>query len=772
MDGVLSVKNSVLKKFCPNRSRNFLVRVLPWPPGSGGSPPPARLRWVLGLLLGGICLPVLELSAAEVEGTILDADSRRPVAHASIAAEGGEAPAIADASGRFQMQLPPGSYRFVVRRIGYRPWTRKVDLVEGQRVRLDISLQVLPLDQAATLVTATGLPKSAEKLTVPAAVVRREDIDLSGTENVAGLLEDVAGINVQSSLYSYLGSPSGVMIQGIGPNRILILVDGERVIGGPGGVIDLAQLPICQVERIEVVKGPHSALYGSDAMGGVVHILTRSPRRNRGGDLRFSAGSGGMTSFEGLASLDRSNLSASLMASRTAREALDRSPQDPDTDLDAYTNRFTQGQLRWQVRPRLSMQASGRWLSEDEEGLSSRYFPPLDKTYVWRYPDQLQRLELGTVAEWQSAEGSSASAQVHRTWFDKLSREELMGSREARERTTANVLTRYHLRGAGKLRHRHLLTGGLEHSRENLEVALERTLPRGGQRRSVEVPPSQVEVWEAYVQDDWQVGERTGIVGGARYQRHSRFGSHLTPKISFSHQIATRLKVRASYGEGYRAPSLKELHFVFDHSNLGYKVLGTPSLKPERSRGLNLGGELEPVKDLGLRLNFFHNRLRNLIQTVFDPEQSSGSVAIYAYDNVGRASTRGFELGMNYRIRNGLSLNGGYTHLRARDQEARIDLPGRPRHALRLRARWTTPSKGRLEIKLSRDSPVWADAEATLRSPAASEWDLNAEQPLPGPFTLRLGFENLFDNRRDPERQGDLRSPRGRVLRGGLRVEL
>ena len=505
------------------------------------------------------------------------------------------------------------------------------------------------------------------------------------------------------------------------------------------------------------MQGPHSALYGSDAMGGVVHILTRSPRRNRGGDLRFSTGSGGMSSFEGLASLARSSLSASLMASRTAREALDRSPQDPDTDLDAYTNRFTQGQLRWQVRPRLSLQASGRWLSEDEEGVSSRYFPPLDKTYVWRYPDQLQRLELGTRAEWQSAEGSSASAQVHRTWFDKRSREELMGSREARERSTANVRTRYHLRAAGPIRHRHLLTVGLEHSREELGVALERTLPRGGQRRSVEVPPSQEEVWEAYVQDDWQVGESTGIVGGVRYQRHSRFGSHLTPKISFSHQMGARLK---------------ELHFVFDHSNLGYKVLGTPSLKPERSRGLNLGCELETVKDLGLRLNFFQNRLRNLIQTVFDPEQSSGSVAIHAYDNVGRASTRGFELGMSSRTGYGLSLNSGYTYLRARDHGAQADLPGRPRHALRVRAAWSTPAKGRLEIKLRRDSAVWADAEATLRSPAAREWDLNAEQPLPGPLTLRLGIENFFDNRRDPERHGDLRSPRGRVLRGGLGVEL
>lgn len=67
---------------------------------------------------------------------------------------------------------------------------------------------------------------------------------------------------------------------------------------------------------------------------------------------------------------------------------------------------------------------------------------------------------------------------------------------------------------------------------------------------------------------------------------------------------------------------------------------------------------------------------------------------------------------------------------------------------------------------------MWADAEATLRSPAGSEWDVNAEQPLWGPFALRLGIENLLDNRRDFDRPGDLRSPRGRAVRGGLRAQL
>ena len=728
--------------------------------------------WIWKLLLSGTCLTPLSLSAAQVEGTIVDADSKSPLTHANVAVSTGKAGTITDSLGRYEMELPPGRYRVEVSRIGYGTQSQQIDLLAGQNLQLDFALNAQALPQAATLITATGRPKSAAALTVPVSIVPREAIELSNAKNVAGLLEDVAGLNVHSSLYGYLGSPSGVMIQGIDPKRILILVDGERVIGGPGGVIDLAKLPVSNVERIEVVQGPHSALYGSEAMGGVVHILTRSPQQERSGDVRFSLGSGGLTSLEGQAALTRSSLSASLTASRTALEALDLSPEDPDTDIDAYTQRFTQGKLRWEARPNLLLQSSARWLSQNEEGVSSQYFAPLDKTYVWRFPDQMRRVDLGAEAEWQWAEGSTANADVFRTYFDNLSREELIGSRQARDRSTDNVLTKYQLRTTHLLQRTHILTAGLEHTREELEVTLERTLPLGEQQHTVEVPPSNVDVAEAYIQDDWQVAENTGVVWGARSQWHSRYGFHLTPKISFAQRLSESLRVRASYGAGYRAPSLKELHFVFDHSNLGYKVLGSPSLSPERTWGLNVGAEFKPIEVLDLRVNFFHNRLRNLIQTVFDPTQSSGSVAIYAYDNVGRATTRGIEFGLSAQLGDRLAVNGGYTYLRARDQDALRDLPGRPRHALRVRTKWTTPGQGRIEVKWHRDSAVWADAEGTLRSPAGEEWDLNAEQPLWGSFALRLGIENLLDNRRDLDHPGDLRSLRGRAVRGGLRVQL
>ena len=583
--------------------------------------PTARLPRCLVLLLAGTLLAP-PADASQVGGSVVEAGSGRPLPHVSVASAGG-ATAVTDSLGRYEIPLPPGRYRVEVRRVGYDPQRRQVELRAGQDLRLDFALQVSPVAQPPTLITATGHPKPPEELTVPAAIVRREAIELSGAANLAEVLEDVAGLNLHSSLYDYLGSPSGVMIQGIDPKRVLILVDGARVIGGSGGVIDLTEVPVGQVEQVEVVRGPHSALYGSEAMGGVVHVLTRSPRE-AGGEFRLGLGSGGLNSLEGRGSLMSGGLSASVTASRTAREALDLSPQDPDTDIDAHTQTYAQGKLRWKAGPDLTVEGSGRWLSQEEEGVSSQYFAPLSKTYVWLYPDRIERVDIRAGVERRWARGGSVLAELSRDWFDKLGREELTGSREARDRSTANVLTRNRLRAVHLLRRHHVLTVGLEHSREELDVVLERTLPRGELKRSVEVPPSKVDVAEAYLQDDWQAGERTGVVWGARYQRHSRYGSQLTPKISVAHRLSGGLRVRASYGRGYRAPSLKELHFVFDHSNLGYKVLGNPSLRPEHTRGLNMGVELEPTRALDLRVNLFDNRLRNLIHTQADPGAEGG----------------------------------------------------------------------------------------------------------------------------------------------------
>ena len=732
-----------------------------------------HLRRSILLWFVAICGVPLPLDASHILGRITDSNSTKPLAYVSITILDGKLGTVTDRFGRYTLSVPPGSYIVEVNAIGYEVKRRQVRLMVDEVLRLDLALAVRPLVQETMVVTATGQLKSVSQTTVPMEIIDRETIELSNAENMGTLLEDVAGLNVHSSLYGYLGSPTGVMIQGIEPNRVLILVDGERVIGGPGGVIDLSKLPVTHVERIEVVKGPHSALYGSDAMGGVVHIITRTPQRPYIGDIRMRLGSGGLNLLQGEAGMQHPRLVAALVASRSNQEALDLSPEDPDTNIDEYDQRFFQGKVRFHNQSELSVRGSFRWLSENEIGISSQYFAPLKKSYTWRFPDHTQRVDLSIGAKWKPYEQGTFDVDLSRSHFNKNSVEELIGGRDHRDRFTDNILTKYRLSAVHIFRDIHVMTAGLEYAHEELEILLDRTKPLGKQIRTVEVPESHVGATDFYFQDDWQIGNSTNIVLGGRLQRHSRYGVNLAPKISLAYSaywLTNQIRLRASYGKGYRTPSLKELHFIFDHSNLGYKVLGSPTLQPERSWGLNLGFEYRLAAKLGVRVNFFHNRLRDLIQTVFDPEQSTGALAIYAYDNIGRATTRGVEVGITNWHMGRLVLNAGYTYLQAREQNAQHDLPGRPRHALRLRAMLAAVQNGRLELRLRRDSPVWADFDARFRSPTGNEIDINYEQPLLRFLVFKCGVENVSNDRRSLEQPGDLRSLRGRAIRSELRL--
>jgi outer membrane receptor for ferrienterochelin and colicins len=727
---------------------------------------------VIWLWLMSACFTPCQLGASQVIGALHDSASGQPLPNVTVVVVGHKARTITDQYGHFGLTLKPGRYTVEMHAIGYDVARQTVRLMAGKPFRLNVGLNARPFVLKNTVITATGRSKSVTDATVPVEIIDREAIELSNAENVAMLLEDVAGLNVHSSLYGYLGSPTGVMIQGIDPNRLLILIDGQRVIGGPGGIIDLSKLPVASVERVEVVKGPHSALYGSDAMGGVVHIITRHPEQSYTGDVLVRLGTGGLNLLQGDAFLQHSGLKVMVIASRSNQDAVDRSPQDPDTHVDEYDQRFVHGKIHFMMPFEIAISGSLRWLSENEKGISSQYFAPLDKTYIWHFPDRTRRVDLGVRATRTKDEKNLVEVDFSSNYFKKNSVEELVGGRDLRDRFTDSILTKYRMRSVRQFSTAHVVTSGLEYTREELEILLDRTKPLGKQTRTVEVPASQIETAESYVQYEWQVSEKAGVVLGARVQRHSSYGYNLAPKISLSHRLAPQFRLRVAFGQGYRAPSLKELYFVFDHSNLGYKVIGSPSLQPESSWGLNAGFEYRPTSKFDLRVNFFDNRLQNLIQTVFDADQSTGSVAIYSYGNVSRAITRGIEVGVSTQLKSRFGLKVGYTYLKAREHMAKHDLVGRPRHAVRLRANLALLQNRRVELRLRRDSPVWADADGTLRSPATIEVDINYQQPLGRRLMLKCGIENVLDNHRALDQPGDLRSLRGRALRGSIGLRL
>ena len=134
-------------------------------------------------------------------------------------------------------------------------------------------------DADTVVVTGTRTPENAQRATVKTDVVTREEADRRGATNVAEALATQPGLQVNPGSYGYLGGVSALQIQGFNRDRVLILEDGERVVGDVGGAVDLAAIPTANLERIEVVVGPTSSLYGSAALGGVVNVITAPPRR-------------------------------------------------------------------------------------------------------------------------------------------------------------------------------------------------------------------------------------------------------------------------------------------------------------------------------------------------------------------------------------------------------------------------------------------------------------------------------------------------------------
>src|SRR6478752_343042 len=188
-----------------------------------------------------------------------------------------------------------------------------------------------PCKPTEIVVTGTRTPESSQRATVRTEFVSREEAERRGATNVAEALAGEPSLQVNPGNYGYLGRPSGAQMQGLDGDRVLVLEDGERVIGDKDGVVDLAELPLVDVERIEYVTGPTSSLYGSNALGGVINVVS-APPRHLGASARYRAE--GRSSGEVLGSASGAYRHGDewlvLDASFHRRPGVERQPDLPD----------------------------------------------------------------------------------------------------------------------------------------------------------------------------------------------------------------------------------------------------------------------------------------------------------------------------------------------------------------------------------------------------------------------------------------------------------
>jgi outer membrane receptor for ferrienterochelin and colicins len=608
-----------------------------------------------------------------------------------------------------------GRYELLVEHIGYAPIERPVDVpLEDATLRLSMTARPLALD--ALVVTAGRRTQRLADAAVATELVTSREIRETGATDLASVLTERTGLELAG------GHPvgEGVMIQGMGSERVLVLMDGQPFIGRISGSIDVSRIPTSMIERVEVVKGPQSTLYGSEAMGGVVNVITRNPDGSVWTpSLRATAGNRGRMDVSGTLMGGAGSVTGLVDA---GRRSIELTPGFQGEAGAMATRWDGLAKVGWRAPvDGLRVEASGMLLDERQRWKSGQ---------LYQFADNMQWSgRLGGV--WERGRHRLVPT-VYLTAFDHLSRrsaaeEPVEGTGEQETQRLAEAELLYGL-GLG----RHSIDVGVEARRE----AIESDRVVGGDRT--------YRMIESFVQSTLVTGRFT-LVPGLRASFSDPWGSHWTPRIAAMYRPVPDVAIRVSAGEGFRAPGFKELHMEFLNvgPGFGYTVRGNPDLQPEISRNLTGGIEWAGSRTW-LRVQAFTNRFEDFIET--RAVGDSSGITVYTYGNVDDGTTRGAEIEGGAAF-GPLRLEGGYSVLRAERTETGESLLGRPRDSMRGSLAWAHPSGLRASV-----TGIRTGRTPMTRSESGTEWrapftrfDARAAQSLPGGLELVAGVNNLLD---------------------------
>ncbi len=509
---------------------------------------------------------------------------------------------------------------------------------------LRASLAAEALDEVVVTPNRTG--ETAGEALASVSVITRADIERAQTEDVVALLRREAGIDFGRT--GGRGQQTSMFLRGTDSDHVLVMIDGVRVNPGTTGAYPWEQLPLSQVERIEIVRGPRAALYGSEAIGGVIQVFTRD---NRGANARVHAGS-----------FDTAGVTAGLGGGKTTRYSLQVSAEDSggfsaknansdtafathDPDDDGFDNRSVHLGLVRALGAHVELGLDllhGEMENDFDNGVSESRDSVIDARLGhqvsgnWHYD-----LALGITRNRLETDAAGAFARDTEIESERLSLEWINDWALAS--------------GA-------LVTAGLAWREDRAE---NRDLGTGATQYDEAIDNS-----AAFARLDQPLGA-WDVELAARVDDHSSAGTEATGQLSLGRRIGERLTGYASAGTAFKAPSLSELYDdSFDSNN--------PDLEAESSRNVELGLRYRPANGHHLELSVFDNRIEDKIAFV-------AGDAGYRLENIDEARIRGLET--RYRGRaGGWHWRADLTLLDAEDADTDEDLLRRPERKLALGA--------------------------------------------------------------------------------------
>ncbi|MDY4315901.1 TonB-dependent receptor [Pectobacterium actinidiae] len=569
-----------------------------------------------------------------------------------------------------------------------------------------VSTPVIATQDDTLVVTASGYEQKITEAAASISVVSQDELTKRKYNDLGEALSDVEGVDVRSST----GKTGGldISIRGMPSDYTLILVDGIRQNGSSDvtpngfGTMNTSFIPpLAAIERIEVIRGPMSTLYGSDAMGGVVNIITKKASKEWVGNItldhtfqedrdygdasKFSIYSSGALIEDKLGLALRGNIlrrdASAVSSSSTGQELSMRGPNPVKSD-----NYLLGGKLSWLLDSRNTLWLDGEIGNQKYDnkqgqlgtlGASGGYEDTLryERRKVTLGSDN--QLDFGT---WNSSLSFNQTETKGRlipgaAIADATVRANHAGDKRLLKNTNLILDTKV----VSPIGDSHLLSVGGQYWNSVMKDGVVQV--NSGEK-------FEQNSWSLFAEDEWRLLDSLALTTGARYEHHEAFGGHVSPRAYLVWNALDELTIKGGISTGYKTPKLSQLHNgISGVSRQGQSnTIGNPSLKPEKSVNTELGAYYEHFSGFSANATLFHNHFSNKIDS-YDIDSNT-----IGFRNIGKADTQGLELGSTIPLwSDNWTLNVNYTFTDSEQKGGEnpgARLTNTPKHMANARLNW------------------------------------------------------------------------------------
>lgn len=569
------------------------------------------------------------------------------------------------------------------------------------------------------VVTATRTENDVKKVPASTQVITQEDIKRGGATSVRNALSMYANIFQKSKVR---GGGHDIIIRGMETKHSLVMVNGRRIsneadANGLGNAMSLDRININDVEKIEIVRGPSSALYGSEAMGGVLNIITKPSKEqtlltglehtSEDTSHWWHADTGRIGNFSmtldarfnkiNRSMLDTATESDPYGTAQTYNASLNYYVNDHsyvNAYMDYYSQHLKTDMGTPTMKPITLTTSSGKMSLSGQamlEGTGSKAFKQKNYGISWNGKTDKNDWQIQAYMSkfnWSNTSNTKVLGSIPPAGPDWM--KDMFNGMLQQQKNTYDFNHDEHnmwaIEGRDSLRvnDHHRVTFGAEYVKDKVAGTglgsngdgVHSITENGKTKLSSEKTLSS---YAAYLQDEIEYG-KWFIVPAIRYDHHSAYGSHTSPKIGVTYNATDHFRIKANYGDGFKAPSVSQLYYDLD-MEMGrgnwVHLTGNPNLKPEKSKSWDLGVEAEFGKGYG-SLTYFDNDVDNLIASIPKGKDSNGH-NLHRYENVNKARIKGLENTLGYRFNDTLEFKVTSTLLDAKNTSTGKDLTQRAR---------------------------------------------------------------------------------------------